>query len=178
MGVPIPPSCPHCGAPTEGHPGCRHCGHLTLFPPQPAPPRAISTKSPKAIALAIGGVLLIVGAALPWISASTALISVSKSGLDGTDGFVTAGAGIVILAMAYLHATRRDADHRPLIVGVTVAILALAIMALVEFPDLDRRVKDLQAGSNIVAGIGFGVWVTFAGCLAAMASGMIADTVE
>jgi hypothetical protein len=138
--------------------------------PQTAHQRPIA---PATIAVLAGGLLLVVGSFLPWVTASTVFGSISRSGVDGGgDGWITlvAGGVILLLGLATLRRPNRAAN---LLIAVAAAI-AFVIFAL-DFSDVQSRITDLESQSEGVAlgGVGIGLWLVALGAIVSFVSSLL-----
>lgn len=122
----------------------------------PAPTGAFSLRAPQWAAIAaIGGVVVIAGAFLPWISLSAAFVgTVSRSGIDGGgDGLIAVAVGALIAIAGFVGAT----STRP-VAGVLVVLGVVAVvLALFEGRSVGEKVQDIQNASNLVS-VGIGIW--------------------
>ena len=129
-----------------------------------APPTP-KTKTPPGVWIAFGScAALIIGAFLPWVTASTAFGGgVSVNGIDG-DGKITAALGAAA-AVILLVGLGSRALHACIGAAVLGAIAAVA--AFVDYNDAQDRVRTANATSNLVhASVGVGLWLTLAGAVA------------
>ncbi|WP_116068367.1 hypothetical protein [Asanoa ferruginea] len=90
------------------------------------------------------GAAATIGSFLPWASVTAPLIgTVSASGVDGTDGWVTAALGLALVAFGTLTLRR----HRmPSAVPVLALLAALALLALGvwKIADLSSAEEDMR----------------------------------
>jgi hypothetical protein len=142
------------------------------FPPPPVTPGLRSerpTRRPIAVdpalrqagfSVVIGGLLVVVGVFLPWVTASGPLGNASENGLAiGTWGTLILGGFAVIRGLSMLRPATIRALGSPLIGGVLLAVL----MAL-RWSDLQQVITATEAQSPaITASLGIGVWCTIAG---------------
>ena len=198
--------CPACGAARQaGMHFCGKCGHDFGLTPGPAdgalpgaagpdagaaipgwgPPVSASATTMTGVGIggavaAVGGVALVVGTALPWITATAAFVgTMSRSGLEmGGDPMVVAGAGGLIAVVGTLVAVRgRGTLAERLIPAILGA--GAAVMLVIDYQDLARRVSAatdaFSSGGNTsgVAGIGVGFWVCVIGVVLAVASAIL-----
>jgi hypothetical protein len=126
--------------------------------------------APRAIAVLISGLLIIVGSFLPWISLSAAFVgTISRSGIEGGgDGIVTAVAGGILITLAWRLYTAPKEARPPSIVGCLIGLALLAFLFGLEYPDLSARVAKAQEGGLAVASIGIGFYVMAAGAVLAL----------
>jgi hypothetical protein len=106
-------------------------------------------------------VALIVGALLPWATASAGFISVSKAGTDG-DGVITLILGVVIALLA-LFAWKPQPHQLAVIVGVGAGLAAGGV-AIYDIVNVSDAVNTAQTQSALVhASVGSGLYVTAVG---------------
>ena len=179
--------CPNCGKQREGTMRfCSSCGHdfwtgaagsasaPGATPTAPAPastaasPQATQTSGvllPTILVLG-GGVLLVVGSFLPWATASTVFGSLSRSGVDGGDGWITTIIGVLILLFGAM--TLRQASR-----GVNLLVAVAAAIAFLVFVfdlvDVNNRIASIEAqGQGLALGtVGFGLWLVGLGAIVA-----------
>ncbi len=179
--------CPNCGKQREGAMRfCSSCGHdfwaaaagaasapmatSTAPPPAPvgAPPQASEASGvplPTILVLG-GGVLLVVGSFLPWATASTVFGSLSRSGVDGGDGWITTIIGALILLFGAM--TLRQASRGlNLLIAVGAAIAFLIFVF--DLVDVNNRIASIEAeGQGLALGtVGFGLWLVGLGAIVA-----------
>lgn len=117
--------------------------------------------------IAIGGLLMGLGALLPWIEASAAFAVLRRGGLDGLDGMaVLVIAGILVIAGV---ATRRD--DRAWLVALVAALAGLGA-GLLGFWDANSQIS--AASEAIGARIGIGLWLSLAGAIVSLVSSVLA----
>lgn len=132
-----------------------------------------SNDFPAAAAVAlIAGLLIAVGAFLPWISATSGFGSVSRSGMEGPDGLLAVGAGVVaaVSGLAGLSSARpKAAGVGPLIGGIVGGFIALA-----NYLDVADRVSGINTefGEFGFASVGAGIWTIGLGALLALFAGI------
>jgi hypothetical protein len=135
----------------------------TFPPPQVRLVRLAPPKQPAARWVALGSAVgLLLGAILPWISASSLFGSVAVNGIEG-DGKITAGLGVAagIVLLTTIGSRRRVAC-------VAVAIMG-AVAALVGWYDWTQaqdRVRVVNNESDLVhASVGIGMYLTMAAAI-------------
>ncbi len=143
--------CPACqGLVASTAASCPHCGH------RPAVAGASGSLNIAAVAILLGGALFAAGSFLPWATASSAFMSVSRSGMEGGDGMITVFLGVVI---ALLGLTR---VQRPGLPGnrLTMVLLGVAAIGMAWFEGSNIQGK-LEAVSSayVVASVGIGIYV-------------------
>ena len=139
---------------------------------RPRRPAMHGNASPQAGALVLaGGALVIVGVFLPWITASSAVSTLSVSGKDASEwGFLLLGAFAVVRGLSMLRpAVFRFRFGTPLIGGVLLAVL-LAI----RWGDLQDALNLLRSTPGVTASLGVGIWSVLAGIVAILVGGLLA----
>lgn len=131
------------------------------------------------VVILIGGVLMTLGAFLPWERASaqllgTTVVAKTANGTSEGGGGIVLVAGIVILALSALALTGTIGKKT----GIATLVLS-AIAVLFCFGnwtsiqhDIDRA--KAEAGSAIDASIGFGLVLAVIGCLLVAATSILA----
>jgi hypothetical protein len=114
--------------------------------------------------LLVGGALVAVGSFLPWISASTFLGTLSRSGLDGGgDGVFTLAAGAILALFGGLVLSGRPVTRvTRALLWIVVAFLTL--IWILDFSDIRDRV-DLVSSEFAQGSIGSGMWVMAVGAI-------------
>lgn len=136
----------------------------------------------------LGAALLVFGSFMPWISVTAPFIgTVTKSGMEGGDGWVTLIAGCVAGVAALRHWGRSTNALRNLLFGSGVIAAALTIY---EFVDVSARFEDMRAEMNdeddggffgvrasdmIATSYGVGLFSIGAGSAAVIAAGVMAN---
>lgn len=133
----------------------------------------VDTKRRAAGLLALaGGVLLIVGSMMPWITARTGFGSISVTGLDG------GGDGVIVLIAGVLIALAGGAEllslNVPSIVRVFVLLLGLGavLLAFIDHADIRERIEEVS-NDFAVAQVGAGIWLLYVGAIIAATAGFI-----
>ncbi|GEM_PF-361833 len=111
---------------------------------------------------AAGGAAMVAGALLPWVEAFAGLIAIP--GVRGSYGRILAAAGAVIAAAGIYHLVRGGRWPRLLAGFAGFAGAGFAGYLLIQ---LSATMRALGSGSMVLARGGPGLWVTFAGALAA-----------
>ena len=136
---------------------------------RPAPPRE---GNPNAGWLVLtGGVLVIVGVFLPWITASGPNGTFSASGKDANEwAFLILGAFAIArgLSMARPGIFRFQLGT-PLIGGVI-----LAVLVALRWSDLQKALNDLRSVPRVTASLGIGFWAVIAGTVLVLLGGVMA----
>lgn len=137
--------------------------------PRPAPVGA-TTSLPGTLVL-IGGILAVVGAFLPWLTATAAGSSVSQNGIKiGTWGTLILGGFALVRGLSILRpGTFRVQLGTPTVTGAFI----LGLVAL-RWSSLQDAVKQTEAlGAGVTASIGIGAWATIAGGVCVLAGGVL-----
>ena len=115
----------------------------------------------------VGGVVIVVGSFLPWITATSVFGSLSRNALDG-DGRLTLAAG-VILALIGAVEVSSGTSRRPAKILGWVMVIVVGLVFAVDFSDLQERL-DLVSSELIgaSASIGPGLWLLAVGALIAV----------
>ena len=143
-----------------------------VAPPRAAPPQVSSTGTPIGPLLGIaGGGLVSLGAFLPWLSASTALFSASRSGIDGGgDGVYFAAGGLVAALLGVVGLTQGGRRVAGLL--VVAGILGL-VGTYVEWQSISERLAALD--DNVLGSIGIGIWAIGTGSALTILAGVAAE---
>jgi hypothetical protein len=115
----------------------------------------------------VGGALVGIGSALTWVTVDLGFAEFSTTGLDTTDGKLTAAAALVIvtsgIVLAFTRGTMRAVAS---IVGLAATAFA-AIVLINDYLDVRERIASTPA-DQATATVGIGVWVSSIGCLLAL----------
>lgn len=122
--------------------------------------------------LTLGGVLVVIGVFLPWVTATGPGGSASVNGITvGTYGTLLLGGFAVARGLQTL---RPDTFHFNLGTPLLGGILLAGLMAL-RWNDLQNAVNDARAVSPLIhASIGIGVWSVIAGTVLILLGGLLA----
>ncbi len=124
------------------------------------------------MAVIVAGAASVVGAFLPWIVVRAALLGqVSKSGTEGSDGWLFVAAGVVTISLGVLM-LRRAASRWHAVCVLILAALTGAV-ALFEANDVAGRVRGIDA-DVAQANIGVGIWVLLAAACLMVVAGVCA----
>jgi hypothetical protein len=118
-----------------------------------------------------GGVLVIVGVFLPWITATGPIGTFSASGKDANEwAFLILGGFATVrgLSMAKPGLFRFQLGT-PLIGGVI-----LAVLVALRWNDLQKTLEDLRSLPGITASLGIGFWAVIAGTVLVLLGGVMA----
>jgi hypothetical protein len=99
----------------------------------------------------IGGGALITGSLLPWAKISAPIVgTLTKSGVEGGDGWFSLGAGVVVVLLGVVLLTAGSRRG----IGPVLFVIALAAAALVvfEWRDITRGFHRALAGMDATAG--------------------------
>ena len=119
----------------------------------------------------IGGVLVLVGVFLPWITASGPRGTFSASGKDASEwGILILGGFATVrgLSMARPDIFRFRLGT-PLIGGVI-----LAVLVAMRWSDIQKALDDLRSVPGVTASLGIGFWGVIAGTALVLAGGAMA----
>jgi len=118
-----------------------------------------------------GGVLVIVGVFLPWITASGPTGTFSTSGKDASEwGFLILGGFATVRGFSMARPqTFRFQLGTPLIGGVI-----LAVLAALRWGDLQTALDVARAHAGYTASIGVGFWAVIAGTVLVLLGGVLA----
>jgi len=118
-----------------------------------------------------GGILVIVGVFLPWITATGSSGTFSASGKDANEwAFLILGgfAAVRGLSMAKPGLFRFQLGI-PLIGGVI-----LAVLVALRWNDLQKALEDLRSLPGVTASLGIGFWAVIAGTVLVLFGGVLA----
>ena len=118
-----------------------------------------------------GGVLVIVGVFLPWITATGPTGTFSASGKDANEwAFLILGGFATVrgLSMARPGLFRFQLGT-PLIGGVI-----LAVLVALRWNDLQKALDDLRSVPRVTASLGIGFWAVIAGTVLVLLGGVMA----
>jgi hypothetical protein len=124
--------------------------------------------------LLVAALLLVIGSMLPWARATAPFIgTVSRSGIDGGDGWISFFIGIVVViqAIQIIQSRRFTRGHA----GVAI-LLALAAggLAIYEFSDISNKFSDIHAETSLVTtSYGSGLSCIVAGAVLLLVCGLL-----
>lgn len=120
-----------------------------------------------ALTVLVGGLLVIVGSFLPWITATSGFGSVSVSGMDhGGDGIFTLVLGVIaaLIGMAQLIKAQLPGIIRgsPAIIGVS-----LGVITFFDHSDIRNRIARAAVSSSgaLSSTVGQGIWSLYLGAV-------------
>lgn len=116
-----------------------------------------------------GGLLIALGATLPWITLRAFVFSISVEGTRGSDGKLLAAAGGVLVLLGILQLVRRN---RTLATVLTVFALVVSAVAIFELVRIVRAVNVIDGEKSASASLGSGLVVLVLGSLVAAAGGL------
>jgi hypothetical protein len=108
----------------------------------------------------VGGGMLIAGALLPWLSLYAGVDTIN--GLDGLNGRVLIGAGLLSAALGVLYAAR---PSKHLQYGLAAFGFAVSAFAAWVLSQLLGSYQQLQSDPFVVASLGIGTFVALGGAL-------------
>ncbi len=106
----------------------------------------------------LGGLMIIIGAFLPWAEANVFDYSETMNGIEGTDGVIVLVLGIWIIIGSLINF--KKPQSRAYGTGV-LAVVAL-FLGVVEFTDIRDDVKQLES-MFVEASVGEGVYMVIVG---------------
>jgi uncharacterized membrane protein YidH (DUF202 family) len=118
-----------------------------------------------------GGILVIVGVFLPWITATASAGTFSASGKDANEwAFLILGGFATVrgLSMAKPGLFRFQLGT-PLIGGVI-----LAVLVALRWNELQKALEDFRSVPGVTASIGIGFWAVIAGTVLVLLGGVLA----
>lgn len=123
----------------------------------------------------IGALGLIIGALLPWITASGAFgIIMTKAGYEG-DGIISGSIGILLLLGALLTKAKPGRRYSP---AMSIFALIGGGIALLAIINISSVIANLEVDSSVFASVGAGLYVTIAGALLGLVGGLIHVSAE
>ncbi|MCZ7542306.1 MAG: hypothetical protein M5R40_01630 [Anaerolineae bacterium] len=182
--------CNVCGAPISLQHGqttvvCTQCGtgfkvhygseswHLEPLkpPPQQAshPPQPVPQWPAGRVVLLLGAVALVVGSMLPWVTASTAFMSVSRSGVPG-DGVITLIIGLIVGLGALI---ARAKPGKRLGLAYSIFGLIAGAIALLDMTNVGDVVASANEDTLIYASVGIGLYVVAIGAVLVFVGGLM-----
>lgn len=141
-------------------------------PPTPTTAPTARASAGVAWATIVAGAVSIVGAFLPWIVLRAALLGqVTKSGTEGTDGWLFVAFGVVGVGLGGLMLRRTAARWH----GVCVVVLAVVsgVAAVYEANDIATRIRPITSDMG-QANIGVGIWLLLAAACLWLIAGVCA----
>ena len=113
-----------------------------------------------------GGVLLVVGSLMTWVSVDLGFRAFSVAGGETTEGKLTLAAGALLIVLALLQLRRA---RSPRLLGYPAAATAVfgSVVLLLEYLDVLERIREAE-GTPATATVGLGVFVAGMGALIAL----------
>ena len=115
-----------------------------------------------------GGLLLVVGSLMTWISVDLGFQAFSAAGTETTEGKLTLGAGIVLILIGLVQLARSLAPRAFGLLALATATFGFVVLVL-EYLDVLDRIREAD-GTPATATVGLGVWVAALGALLALGS--------
>jgi hypothetical protein len=144
-------------------------------PPPPAPPGLMRNPIvPGATMTLLGGVLIVLGSFLPWLTATVPLIgTISRNGMEGGDGIITLILGVVtiLIGVTQLTATNLPTllQRSPIVTGAITAIVAV-----INYLNVQQRIEGVRQESELIAAsVGAGIWTLVVGAVLAIVGGVL-----
>jgi hypothetical protein len=145
-------------------------------PNAPAPPSGVMRNPvvPAATLIGLGGLLLILGSFLPWLTFTVAFTgTISHSGMEGGAGIVTLVLGVVTLLIGVT--TLTGTQMPSFLQGSPIVTGSIAfVVAWIDYGQVQRRITSAKAASELVSGsAGAGLWTLFVGAAVTIAGGAL-----
>jgi len=180
MDNPPPPHPEDPGAGAGGQPLPQPPEPSAYQPVSPAPiapqgpsEAAVLTRRRAGMAVTLGGVLVVIGVFLPWVTATGPGGSVSVNGIKvGTFGTLILGGFAIARGMSMIRPSAFGMNlGTPLIGGAL-----LAGLMVLRWGDIQNAIKEAEAVSPLIhASIGIGVWSVIAGTALILIGGLLAQ---
>lgn len=129
-------------------------------PPPPSVAPSADTLNITAVVMVVAGLMVAAGAFLPWITVATGFVSVSRSGMDGGDGWIALAVG-ALMAVVGLGGLR-SLDSVPNIAAVALGLGALGLGAF-EYLSVQDRITNADATVASLIQVGVGVYLILGG---------------
>jgi len=120
----------------------------------------------KHVATIAGGVLLVIGSLMTWISVDLGFQAFSSTGTETAEGKMTLAAGIVLIGVGALLVSRIWTHSSIAFVGAAAALFGAVVLVL-EYMDVLDRIAAAD-GTGATATVGAGVWIAAIGALLAL----------
>lgn len=130
-------------------------GYSAYAPKAPRPIREISWL------LLAGACLAVLGALLPWISASSGLASVSHNGIQNgsTDGWAGIVVGVIIVVWELVFLSGQQIPGRKTAVMQGILAIIVGGIGIYDVSDISNRVDTFNSTVGGTASVGIGVYV-------------------
>lgn len=113
-----------------------------------------------------GGVLLVVGSLMTWVSVDLGFQAFSSTGIETTEGKLTLAAGVVLIGLGLVQLWRTLTPRVFGYLAVATALFGFAVL-LFEYLDVLERIREAE-GTPATASVGLGVWIAAIGALLAL----------
>jgi hypothetical protein len=130
---------------------------------------------PGATMTLLGGVLIVVGSFLPWLTATAPLVgTISRNGMEGGgDGIFTLILGVITILIGVTQFTATNMptllQRSPIITGAITGIVAV-----INYLDVQQRIEDVREESELIAAsVGAGIWTLVVGAVLAIVGGVL-----
>lgn len=121
------------------------------------------------ILVIIMGLVIIIGSILPWVTATTFLGSISKSGTEG-DGKITLVTGIITLLCGIAILASNSYSGW---VGLTIlACAASVVVAIIDLVDVSNKVGEISS-QYVQASPGIGLYIVLVGGIVGGVSSLV-----
>jgi hypothetical protein len=139
-------------------------------PGGPRRPAPITTNPNAGWFVLVGGILVVVGVFLPWITVSGLNGSGSTNGFDnGEWGFLILGGFAIARGLSMTRPDRfRFTLGTPLIGGAI-----LAVLVVIRWGDIQDALTAVRGYPGVTASIGIGVWSVIAGTACVVLGGLM-----
>jgi hypothetical protein len=129
---------------------------------------------PGATMTLLGGVLIVLGSFLPWLTATAPLVgTISRNGMEGGDGVITLILGVVTILIGV---TQLTATNLPILLQRSPIITGAisGIVAIINYLDVQQRIEDVREESELIAAsVGAGIWTLVVGAVLAIVGGIL-----
>lgn len=155
VGNPIsapPRFCTQCAAILDGAAYCTTCGTPVGASPPPAPSVVANAQPDRsgrnlAVVLLLAGAGMALGSFLPWVKVTAPFIgTLTKSGIEGGDGWFTLVAGGVVAFAGFTLLNRDDVGTLKRL--VILAAVVAGILCIYEYSDISSRFADARAEAD------------------------------
>jgi hypothetical protein len=145
--------------------------------PDPAPPPTGLMRNPvvpAATMIGLGGLLIVVGSFMPWMTASAPLVgTISTSGMQGGDGVITLVLGVITILIGVTQLTATNMPTSLQRSSIVTGVITGAV-AIYDYNEVQDRITQAKAQSDlIIASVGGGMWALFVGAALAIIGGVL-----